>query len=375
MDLFTYNTEGNRLETAEVGGVHVTYSYDEAGFAISRGGVPITWSPTGQMTSFGADRALWDMSGRLIELEVAGVVRHFDLCGGAIESDLDTGFVGSLDLGHVVVDVATGQLEFRHFDFRGNVSFVSDEGGDVTAHYRYRPYGIDETFGADEGRHFVAKPSIGALMLLGARVYDAEVGRFISPDPLLQPLNQYTYTNGNPVSFMDASGLVEARVVVAVFGLVAATGLAIAILPASSTIVIAGLTLSALAEAMAVSAGVAAAASAMGEIVADSLGGAAGSGGGGGAGGGGCGCGGGGSGGGSGTGSGTGGPSQMKVLELSIAPPPPPSSCSPTQLANTPGSHGWLPWVLCANLLLGLVVLRMRRKEGSDDKRAPMASR
>ena len=244
-DLFTYNTEGNRLETATLDGASVTYTYDEAGFVISRGGVPITWSPTGQMTSFGADRAVWDMSGRLVELEVAGVVRHFDLFGGAIESDLETGSVGSLDLRHVVVDVPTGQLEFRHFDFRNNVSFVSDESGDVTAHHRYRPYGLDQVFGADDGLHFVGKPAVGPLMLLGARVYDAQVGRFISPDPLLQPLNQYTYTNGNPVSFTDATGLVEARVVVAVFGLIAATAFAVAILPASSTIIVGGLTLAA----------------------------------------------------------------------------------------------------------------------------------
>ncbi len=64
----------------------------------------------------------------------------------------------------------------------------------------------------------------------------------------------------------------------------------------------------------------------------------------------------------------------MKVLEFSFDQPPP-QPCSPTQLAEAPGSHSWLPWILCANLLLGLAVLRMRRKGASDDKRAPMAPR
>ncbi len=43
-------------------------------------------------------------------------------------------------------------------------------------------------------------------MLLGARIYDPAVGRFLSPDPVLQLINPYTYTLGNPVWFSDPEG-------------------------------------------------------------------------------------------------------------------------------------------------------------------------
>jgi len=53
--------------------------------------------------------------------------------------------------------------------------------------------------------------SIG-LTQLGAREYDPSQGRFLSADPVMQPvkpqqLNPYGYGNGNPVNQIDASGL------------------------------------------------------------------------------------------------------------------------------------------------------------------------
>jgi hypothetical protein len=37
-------------------------------------------------------------------------------------------------------------------------------------------------------------------------MYDPAVGRFLSPDPSFQLVNQYTYTLGNPIWFADAGG-------------------------------------------------------------------------------------------------------------------------------------------------------------------------
>jgi RHS repeat-associated protein len=50
------------------------------------------------------------------------------------------------------------------------------------------------------------------LTHLGAREYEPELGRFISVDPIMdlansQQLNGYTYSNNNPVTFADPSGL------------------------------------------------------------------------------------------------------------------------------------------------------------------------
>ena len=38
------------------------------------------------------------------------------------------------------------------------------------------------------------------------RVYDTSSARFLSPDPVLHDLNQFGYTLGNPLDFLDADG-------------------------------------------------------------------------------------------------------------------------------------------------------------------------
>jgi RHS repeat-associated protein len=183
------------------------YTYDAAGFATSRDGVPITWTATGRMSSCGPVEIEWDMLDRLVSLTVGGVTRDFSLYGGRVESDPETGSLGALDLGEVSVPFGSTERSYRHFDFRGNVSFVSNESGEIVNHYRYHPYGVDAVLGSGGNEvTFVGRSEIGPLMLLGARMYDPVVGRFISPDPVFSLLNQYSYTLGNPVWFSDPDG-------------------------------------------------------------------------------------------------------------------------------------------------------------------------
>jgi RHS repeat-associated protein len=202
---FEYNAERNRLLGVSRGGETVgSYTYDAAGFATSRNGEPLQWNAAGRLLAHGSDNLVWDGLGRLRSVQVAGVTAHFAF-GGRAQADA-AGNPLALDLGDVVVGLA-GVQRYRHLDFRGNVKFVSDDAGEVVAHYRYAPFGLDAVFGADtDPVRFVARPEIGELMLLGARVYDPAVGRFLSPDPLFQTVNQFAYTLGNPIWFSDADG-------------------------------------------------------------------------------------------------------------------------------------------------------------------------
>jgi RHS repeat-associated protein len=208
-DGFTYNSEGNRLLSATLahGGIALTYEYDSAGFATARNGVPITWAANGRMASVGSETFTWDMRGGLVSSTVAGVTRDFSLFGGRVEIDPATGALDPLDLGFVTLAFGSSERTYRHFDFRGNVRFTSDENGAIVSHYRYTPYGLDAVFGAaGDPVRFAGRTQVGDLMLLGARVYDPAVGRFLSPDPVFQLVNQYTYTLGNPVFFWDPDG-------------------------------------------------------------------------------------------------------------------------------------------------------------------------
>ena len=85
--------------------------------------------------------------------------------------------------------------------------FVTDEAGDVVAHYRYQPFGVDAAFGPEAGSgRFENRPAFGPFYLLGERVLDPSVGRFLSPDPVLALGSQYAYAYGNPIDFADADG-------------------------------------------------------------------------------------------------------------------------------------------------------------------------
>jgi RHS repeat-associated protein len=204
---FAYNAESNRLLSATTAAAGtIDYSYDEAGFATSRRGVPLTWTASGRLASYGSEVLFeWDALDRKVRSVVTGVESRW-LFGGRVQAD-PAGLPSSIDLGEVRVEFATGQRRYRHLDFRGNVKFVTDQDGEVQSHYQYDAYGLRQVIGSDDDFvRFVGQVQIGELMVLGARIYDPAVGRFLSPDPVLQNVNQYAYTLGNPVWFADPSG-------------------------------------------------------------------------------------------------------------------------------------------------------------------------
>jgi RHS repeat-associated protein len=207
-----YNGERNRL----LSGAGRDYEYDQAGFVTLRGGVPITWTAGGRIASIGAEAHFqWDAEGRPVRSVVDGVAVRF-LFGGSVQAD-DQGRAQAIRIGsQVSIDLTGGGRRYRHLDHRGNVRFVSDDAGDVVLHYRYGAYGVDSVVGTDPDRtSFAQGQEIGTtgLMILGARVYDPEVARFLSPDPVAQVVNQYAYTLGNPLWFWDPDGVNSGAIV------------------------------------------------------------------------------------------------------------------------------------------------------------------
>jgi RHS repeat-associated protein len=322
---YQYNAEGNRLLSAITATAGtIDYSYDEAGFATSRRGVPLTWTASGRLTSFGLDVSFdWDALDRKVRSVVMGVESRW-LFGGRVEAD-PAGLPGSIDLGEVRVDLATGQHRYRHLDFRGNVKFVSDQGGEVRSHYQYDAYGLRKLRGADDDPvRFAGRSQIGELMALGERIYDPAVGRFLSPDPVLQQVNQYAYTLGNPVWFADPSGRNFESVlegILATGGLVTATvALFLVVSPGMAVLAGVSLTLAALNFAI---------------WVAHQLNGA----------------------GAAPTGFVTAAPSRVAAADMTAGTGAS-QSCSPVRLASVPGL-GSLHWILiAAQLLLAPLLIR-----------------
>ena len=355
-DTFVYNPEGNRLLSATL--AHeaeiVSYAYDDAGFATSRNGTPLSWTATGRLVAYGPVSIEWDMADRPISITLAGQTRSFAVFGGAVDMDPVTGGIASLDLGIAKISFASGERLYRHPDFRGNTSFASDETGAVVAHYRYSAYGVDSVLGADtDGQRFAGRLDAGdGLVLMGARIYDQRTGRFLSQDPVFQSLNQYAYTLGNPIDFWDPDGR-DKDAIVAVWFVIAGVLSVVAVVTGSTAVgAAAALTAAIIGVSIAIDLAI--------DIFAP-----------------------GGLGGvfglpnfGSEPCTSRCGPAkQKKVVQISVgapagaaAPPPPPPApaappptCAPTSLASVPQLKPWLLLFAPTQLLLGVVCLRRRR--------------
>jgi len=211
---FSYNAEHNRLlSVTDSNGSSVhSYSYDAAGYTIRRDGVDLSWAASGRIASIeSVVQMQWDALGRLVSRTVNGQEQK-TLFGGVVEADAQL-VPTALDLGDVRLDLRNGTHLYRHMDFRNNVEFTTDDSGQVRAHYRYSGYGVVAVDGnpgtPEEDASFAQGHQFAGLTLLGARLYDSDAARFLSPDPIYQMLNQYAYVLGDPVNFWDPGGMIS----------------------------------------------------------------------------------------------------------------------------------------------------------------------
>lgn len=233
-DTYTYPTPGtahahsltSRKTTGPAGSTTDTYTYDSSGNTITRPGQSLTWDAEGHLASVTKSGKttsyLYDASGsRLIgrtptettlylgNTEVilpagatkAKATRYFDLGGGqmAIRSD-DGTFAFTVADQH-----GTGELSIQASSLaltqRRTLPFGGERGTTPTTWPGTKGFvgGTDDT-------------KTTGLTHLGAREYDADLGRFISVDPVLdltdsQQMNGYTYANNNPTTLSDPAGL------------------------------------------------------------------------------------------------------------------------------------------------------------------------
>ena len=122
--------------------------------------------------------------------------------------------------------------EYAHRDHLGSVDAITDGSGTVLQKTSFDPYGGRRTtaWNADlsttgldalravqdsrGSRGFTDHEHLNrtGFVHMNGRVYDPRIGRFVSPDPIVQApwfsqsYNRYAYVFGSPVSFTDPSG-------------------------------------------------------------------------------------------------------------------------------------------------------------------------
>ncbi len=108
-------------------------------------------------------------------------------------------------------------LYFLAADHLGTVSVVLDAAGNKVDEIRHYPYGterwpVDGTFPTEYRFTGQLLDGYTSLYFMGARQYDPQLGRWISPDTMVpdpsnpQSLNRYSYVLGNPLRYLDRTG-------------------------------------------------------------------------------------------------------------------------------------------------------------------------
>jgi len=152
--------------------------------------------------------------GSLYEVNTPGVAEG--LPGGGLMSTTKHIFLGPNRICSVDSGPSTVDYYFFHGDHLGSSNIVTDEAGAQVQLLEYTPYG---TTSRNEGSYDTNYRFTGkeldqgtGLYFYGARYYDPEIGRFITPDSIVQApydpqsLNRYTYCRNNPVKYTDPTG-------------------------------------------------------------------------------------------------------------------------------------------------------------------------
>ncbi|OCY34606.1 hypothetical protein BFR75_02585 [Acinetobacter pittii] len=156
-----------------------------------------------------------------------------NVIGSYVTKDKGTPPTGDLGLGYqngVVPNSAvatinkSGPYRYFHTDHLNSIEVITDASGNPLERLSYDPWGkrrnVDGTVSSTplkglENRHgFTSHEMLDSIGLvhMNGRIYDPNIGRFISADPTidgsdnLQGYNRYSYVHNNPGTLLDPSG-------------------------------------------------------------------------------------------------------------------------------------------------------------------------
>ncbi|WP_078652672.1 RHS repeat-associated core domain-containing protein [Streptomyces sp. NRRL F-525] len=204
-----------------------SYGYDNAGQMTSKtvkgASTTLIWNELGQLvqtTGASATSYVYDADGNLL-LRKGSAATVLYLGGQEIRKagSTLTGTRYYAD-GASTVAVRTsgtgGTVTWVMSDPQASTSVTVDSVTNAVTRRRYLPFGAQRSgtlpSGTDHGFLGKSEDSDTGLSVLGARMYDTKLGRFISTDPLRTPytpqnMNLYSYSMNNPIAYSDPTGL------------------------------------------------------------------------------------------------------------------------------------------------------------------------
>jgi RHS repeat-associated protein len=203
---YTFDANGNLTKKQIVGDGSATYLYDfENHLTKLNDGVTLTFAYDGD----GVRKSL--TNGSL----TTRFIHDFDGLTVLTETDgngtTTAGYTHGLGL---ISEKRGGTTSYYHADRIGTTRQMTNSSQTVTDSYAHDAWGNALSSSGSTANPYRYAGDWGyyhdgqsGLMLLGARYYDAGVGRFITQDPIRDGLNWYGYVEGNPVNTVDPWGL------------------------------------------------------------------------------------------------------------------------------------------------------------------------
>jgi RHS repeat-associated protein len=222
---FSYDANGNMLTG---NGRTIRYNGADQAYQLSKGSSTVNFS-------YAADRSRYLKTSAATKTLYLDKIyeRVTDLASGEISHKNMIYADGKLVATNVETVTGAGNVKaattrYMHYDPLGSIEMITGPRGEVVDRLSYDPFGARRpgdwkadgivTLEAFSNRGFTGHEHIDEIGLIhmNGRVYDAELGRFLSADRYIQApyntqsFNRYSYVWNNPLKYTDPSGWLAA---------------------------------------------------------------------------------------------------------------------------------------------------------------------